>query len=75
MQLTELGNAVSVKFDTNGGSSVDNQYILEGESYTISKPADPVKDDGSPLMVGMPIKNLLYLTTSRLLLLLQQPFC
>lgn len=27
LQLTELGNAVSVKFDTNGGSSVDNQYF------------------------------------------------
>lgn len=48
LQLTELGNAVSVKFDTNGGSSVDSQYFLDGESYTISKPADPVKDDGSP---------------------------
>ncbi len=43
LQLTELGNAVPVAFETNGGSTIVSQYFLEGESYTISKPVDPTK--------------------------------
>lgn len=48
LQLTELGNAIPVTFDTGGGSSaVTSQYFLEGESYKITRPADPSREDGS----------------------------
>lgn len=48
LSIVELGNAIPVKFNTNGGSEVLSQYFLEGESYKINRPADPTKDDGSP---------------------------
>jgi uncharacterized repeat protein (TIGR02543 family) len=48
LQLTELGDAISVTFNTNGGSEVAAQYFLDGESYAVIKPSDPVKADGSP---------------------------
>lgn len=43
LNLTELGNAIPVKFETSGGSAVASQYFLEGESYKATKPADPSK--------------------------------
>ncbi|MCW3805495.1 InlB B-repeat-containing protein [Plebeiibacterium marinum] len=43
LNITELGNAIPVVFNTNGGSEVESQYFLEGESYTVSTPSTPIK--------------------------------
>lgn len=42
--VTEIGNALSVTFDTNGGSDVDVQYFAEGDPYLIEKPVEPTKE-------------------------------
>jgi uncharacterized repeat protein (TIGR02543 family) len=44
LNLTELGDAIAVTFDVDGGNTIAAQYFLEGESYTINKPVDPTKD-------------------------------
>lgn len=44
LNMTELGNAFSVTFNSNGGNSIATQYFLEGDYYTVSKPANPVKN-------------------------------
>lgn len=43
LSLTELGNASSVIFETNGGSAVISQYFLEGEAYNMTEPAVPTR--------------------------------
>lgn len=43
LSLTELGNALAVTFDTDGGSVVAPQYLLEGSNEKATKPADPTK--------------------------------
>jgi uncharacterized repeat protein (TIGR02543 family) len=43
LSIVELGDARSVTFNTGGGSAVYSQYFLAGESYTVSKPADPTR--------------------------------
>lgn len=44
LELIELGNAYLVTFDTDGGTSIPCQYFLEGDSYKITKPADPSRE-------------------------------
>ncbi|MCW3785252.1 InlB B-repeat-containing protein [Plebeiibacterium sediminum] len=44
LNMTELGNALSVTFNVDGGSSVENQYFLEGETYKITVPTEPTRD-------------------------------
>lgn len=42
--ITEIGGALSVTFDTDGGSEVDVQYFLDGDSYMIENPSEPSKE-------------------------------
>ncbi|MDR1120729.1 MAG: InlB B-repeat-containing protein [Dysgonamonadaceae bacterium] len=41
--LTELGDALVVTFNTDGGSAVASRYFLEGESCTVVQPANPTR--------------------------------
>ncbi len=43
LNLTELGNAISVTFNTNGGSAIATQYFLEGETNTVNSPTAPTR--------------------------------
>lgn len=43
--ITEVGNALSVTFDTDGGLEIDTQYFIDGESYLITEPAEPTKSE------------------------------
>lgn len=42
--LTEVGNALNVSFNTDGGSEVATQYFVEGESYVVNPPVEPTKN-------------------------------
>ncbi|MDD3322061.1 MAG: InlB B-repeat-containing protein [Paludibacter sp.] len=43
MNMTLIGDACTVTFNTDGGSSVDTQYFVPGTSYTVNQPINPTK--------------------------------
>lgn len=43
-QISEVGNALSVSFDTDGGNEIASQYFAEGDNYLIIEPEEPLKE-------------------------------
>ena len=41
--MTQTGDAGTVTFNTDGGSTVATQYFVPGVSYTVTQPANPTK--------------------------------